>query len=324
MVTLVAGYGIGVGVCCVAWPQTRPDWRIALRLTAMPVPWRIAGVLGITAGMVGFIISMNMTYGATILLEFATAPFWAAWIARVCRGQRLENATIAAMVVTAAGVTILAVDGWMNASEGDAAELINAQHRPVQGASLGMMGTIGYALYTVALRTIDGTATAKTGVSLTLWAALLMVIGSSIAMLVRAGGADSGPLATPGTNIWLSVGHGIALLTGFACYSAGARFLPAAEAVLLSMLEIVVGILFAVFFIGEIPTPLGALGCSMTGLAVGWHGVAACRQGMVQEAGGAAVTTVSADTDAGVFASAMRVSDDGGGPLTGKQQLTTV
>ena len=153
---------------------------------------------------------------------------------------------------------------------------------------------------------------------MSLWGALLMVLGSSIAMLARGGGG-SGPLATPATNIYLSVAHGAALLTGFACYTAGTRYLPAAEAVLLSMLEIVIGIIFAVVFIREIPTPLGSLGCSVTGLAVGWHGVAACRKGLEAEAGEAAVTAV--ESGAAAADAAPAVAADNG---VQQQQLAAV
>ena len=277
MATLVAGYAMGVGACCAAWPHTRTEWRTALRLAAMPIAWRIAGVLAIATAMTSFIVSMNMTYAATVLLEFATMPFWAAGLDRCFRGERLEKATIAAMVVAALGVAILAIDGWVNADEGD--ELHNAKLRPILGGVIGMFGAMGFAVFAVCQKTIEGNLAAKTGVSMSLWGAVLMVLGSSIAMLAK-GGSNSGPMATPAQNIYLSVAHGIALLTGFTCYTAGTRYLPAAEAVLLSMLEIVIGIIFAVVFIDEVPTPLGAVGCSVTGLAVGFHGVRACRKSL--------------------------------------------
>ena len=245
-------------------------------------------------------------------------PFWSAGLDRYFNGQRLEKATIAAMAVAAIGVGILAADGFINASEGEN-ELHNAKHRPVLGSVLGMLGAIGFAIFAVAQKAIEGAAAAKTGVSMSLWGALLMVLGSSIAMLAR-GGAGGGPLATPATNIYLSVAHGAALLTGFACYTAGTRYLPAAEAVLLSMLEIVIGIIFAVVFIREIPTPLGALGCSVTGLAVGWHGVAACRKGLEAEAGEAAVTAVESGADDDDTASAAAAADNG----DQQQQLAAV
>ena len=160
-------------------------------------------------------------------------------------------------------------------------DLINAKHRPILGTVLGLVSASGMGFYSVALRTIEGDASFRTGIAVSFYAALLMVIGSSCAMLAASVGtdADVGPLATPVQNINLSMAHGATLLSGFVCYTRGARYLPAAEAVLLAQSEVPLGILNGILFVGEVPTGLGAIGCVVTALAVGWHSVATCRKG---------------------------------------------
>ena len=61
----------------------------------------------------------------------------------------------------------------------------------------------------------------------------------------------------PLKNSYLSLLHGLIVATGLILYSLGAKYLPSAELVLLSLMEVVGGILWVslpIFGINEIPS----------------------------------------------------------------------
>ena len=96
-------------------------------------------------------------------------------------------------------------------------------------------------------------------------------------MIVISGDEFSMPLK----NILLSMFHGTLVATGLICLSIGARYLPAAEFMLLSLLEVVGGVLWCwipIFGINEVPASLTMFGGATIIFAIAYHAVGTRQQ----------------------------------------------
>ena len=166
---------------------------------------------------------------------------------------------------------------------------------PVVGNILGILSSAGFACYSVTLRVLpsrhlsggakgddaddstgDNDRNADMalvvrlyGLIFSMWAAFLIVLATSILMLFE----HTGPFEMPGINVELSAWHGMFIFAGFCFFTLGAPKLPAPELILLTMLEVVGGILLTYFVLGELPGPLGLVGASLIVVAVVCNGV---------------------------------------------------
>ena len=87
----------------------------------------------------------------------------------------------------------------------------------------------------------------------------------------------------PIINTYLSLLHGTIVASGLILYSLGAKYLPSAELALLSLMEVVGGILWVwmpLFGINEIPSTTVVIGGLVITLAVIFHGIGATRKRM--------------------------------------------
>jgi drug/metabolite transporter (DMT)-like permease len=92
-------------------------------------------------------------------------------------------------------------------------------------------------------------------------------------------------LAMPVRNVYLSILHGSIVGLGLILFSMGAKFLPAAELALLSMMEVVGGVLWVylpVFGIHEVPSTLTVVGGVILLGAIVLDGVGARQQHMIK------------------------------------------
>ena len=79
----------------------------------------------------------------------------------------------------------------------------------------------------------------------------------------------------PVVNSYLSVLHGLFVATGLILYSLGAKYLPSAELALLSLMEVVGGVLWVwlpIFGINEKPSLTVIFGGIVITIAVIYHG----------------------------------------------------
>ena len=107
------------------------------------------------------------------------------------------------------------------------------------------------------------------GLIFSMWAAFLIVLITSILMLLE----NTGPFEMPGINVELSAWHGVFIFVGFCLFTVGAAKLPAPELILLTMLEVVGGILLTYFVLGELPGSLGLVGGCLIVVAVLSNGI---------------------------------------------------
>jgi drug/metabolite transporter (DMT)-like permease len=181
-----------------------------------------------------FMVAITMTTVANVLVTMALAPLVTALFARVALGHRLPRRTWSAIVAGGIGI------GWMYAHE-----LAAVDGRHLVGTGIALAVPLAAALnWTVIQRARGGSAD--------LLAAVL--IGAALSALCTLGAAL--PLrATP---------HDLALLALLGVFQlavpcliavAAARVLAAPEVALLSLLEIVFGVLWTWLGAAEAPSP---------------------------------------------------------------------
>ena len=136
------------------------------------------------------------------------------------------------------------------------------------GALIGFVSASGFALYTVTLRWKPQTPKFTTVILAGLFCATfsLFMLDFSFETFEQM----------PIKNSYLSLLHGLIVASGLILYSLGARYLPAAELALLSLMEVVGGVLWVwipIFGINEQPTLTVILGGIIITLAVCYHGL---------------------------------------------------
>ena len=85
----------------------------------------------------------------------------------------------------------------------------------------------------------------------------------------------------PTINSYLSLLHGFLVASGLILYSLGAKYLPSAELALLSLMEVVGGVLWVwmpIFGINEVPSLTVIIGGIIITFAVLMHGIGAKRK----------------------------------------------
>ena len=87
----------------------------------------------------------------------------------------------------------------------------------------------------------------------------------------------------PVINVYLSLLHGCIVASGLILFSLGAKFLPAAELALLSLMEVIGGVVWVwlpAFGINEVPSLTTLIGGGVVIFAVIMHGMGAQRKRM--------------------------------------------
>ena len=137
----------------------------------------------------------------------------------------------------------------------------------ILGALLGFLSATGFALFTVTIRWKPETPKFTTVVL----GGLFCTIFSFIFL-----GFSFEPFKTmPINNSYLSVLHGFFVASGLILYSLGAKYLPSAELALLSLMEVVGGVLWVwlpIFGINETPSIPVIIGGAIITIAVVYHG----------------------------------------------------
>ena len=143
------------------------------------------------------------------------------------------------------------------------------------GAIIGFISASGFAVYTVTIRwrpmTPKFTTVFLAGTICAIFSFLML--DTSFESFAKM----------PVVNIYLSLLHGCIVASGLILYSLGAKYLPAAELALLSLMEVVGGVLWVwipVFGINEVPGLATIIGGVVITCAVVLHGIGARRKRM--------------------------------------------
>lgn len=180
-----------------------------------------------------FMVAITMTTVANVLVTMAIAPLVTALVARIVLHHRLPARTWTAIVVAGVGIA------WMYAHE-----LAAVEPRHLVGTAIALAVPIAAALnWTVIQRSRSG--------STDLLAAVL--IGAALSSLLAFGVAL--PLrATPHDLVLLAILGVFQLAVPCLIAVAAARVLAAPEAALLSLLEIVFGVVWTWLGAAEAPS----------------------------------------------------------------------
>ena len=183
----------------------------------------------------------------------AAMPFIAAVFGFLILGEILRRSTLISMFIAFFGVCIMIINDSITGT--------------ILGALLGFVSATGFALYTVTIRWKPETPKFTTVVL----AGLFCTIFSFVFL-----GFSFEPFRTmPIINSYLSLLHGLIVATGLILYSLGAKYLPSAELALLSLMEVVGGVLWVwlpIFGINEKPSLTVFFGGVVITIAVIYHG----------------------------------------------------
>ena len=222
----------------------------------------ISGVMGgifLAIAFTGFIYSITITSAAVTLFMLAAMPFIAAIFGYFFINEILRRSTLISMVIAFIGVCIMIINDSITGT--------------VLGALLGFVSATGFALYTVTIRWKPETPKFTTVVL----AGLFCTFFSFIFL-----GFSFEPFNTmPVKNSYLSLLHGLFVASGLILYSLGAKYLPAAELALLSLMEVVGGVLWVwlpIFGINETPSLTVIIGGVVITFAVIFHGYGSRRK----------------------------------------------
>jgi drug/metabolite transporter (DMT)-like permease len=192
-----------------------------------------------------YIAALKTTTVAEVMVIYATLPFVTAGLAFVLNGERTTVRTLIAAGVAFIGVTI------MVASALGTGRLI--------GQAISLMMTVAFGLMIVLQRR-------HPGVSMTSVNAFGAFTAAAFAF-----GLSPHPPVTP-FDLAVLAAFGLATVcVAFILFMEGAKHIPAAEAGLISMLDVVLGPLWVFLFFGELPGPLAMVGGALVIGALLWR-----------------------------------------------------
>jgi drug/metabolite transporter (DMT)-like permease len=184
----------------------------------------------------GFVLAVQSTTVANVVVIMSTTPFFAALFGRIVLGEAVGARTWIALAVAAVGITIMCWDS-LDTATGLVGNLY----------ALGL--ALCYAAHLVTIRAVGGRVDMVPSV----------LIAGAIAIVVAL--PFAWPLDTDSRSLTVSVIMG-AVQVGLPLIfvTMAARYLAAAEVALLAMLEVILGPIWVWLALGERPTALALVG----------------------------------------------------------------
>ena len=251
--------GITIFLVVIAYVLFREGTNFLNSLKRIDI-WSLFGGLVLSLTMFGWVYAITTTVAVTLLM-LALSPILTAFLGYVILGERLSRITLVNIVIVVIGVIIM-VGGSEKSST-------------IIGATYGFFVALGFSIYTITIRHNPEIPKLLTpGLAgffgLILASILIVATGSSFEM--------------PPMNIGISVINGLIVAVGLILFGLGAKYLPSAELVLLTLLVVVAGIFWAwlpIIGINEIPET-NTLICGLFILAaIAFQGVAARKQHII-------------------------------------------
>ena len=223
--------------------------------------WSVFGGLVLSLTMFGWIYALTTTTVAVSLLMLALAPILTAFLGYLILEEKLSRVTLVNMVIVVVGVFVMV---W-NAEK--SSTLI--------GATYGFFTALGFAVYTITIRHNPEIPKLLTPALAGLFSVILVSI-----LLVATGTS----FEMPPINIGISFIHSVVIAVGLILFGLGAKYLPSAELVLLTLLEVVAGIFWAwlpIIGINEIPETNTFIGGLFILTAIVLQGINARKQHII-------------------------------------------
>jgi len=212
----------------------------------------LIGGISLGTANITFILSITSTSTAVTLLMLAAMPFIAAILAYVFLKEKISKTTLIAIIIAAAGVIFMSFD---SKETGTLFGLVN-----------GLLSSLGFAGFTVSLRWRK-----KTPKFTTVAIAGIFCVAVSLLVLLFN---DSNVLISL-KNTSLSALHGFLVCLGLILYSTKSKYLPAADLTLLSLTEVLGGILWVwlpLFGINEVPSTNTLIGGAIITSSIIFYG----------------------------------------------------
>jgi drug/metabolite transporter, DME family len=197
-----------------------------MRSVGWPGVW---GGLGLVAAFSGAIYAFQTTTVANAVLLFSASPFFAAILGRVLLGERVSLVTWLAIGLAALGILVMVGGGiGGGAMDGNIAAVLSA---------------LGFAIFTITLR---WGKLANMLPSVALGGVFSMLAGSIVGVILQQ------TLAIPLRDAAIAAAMGAVTLSGgMLLYTLGSRVVPAAQATLLSLIEVLLAPVWVWLFLGE-------------------------------------------------------------------------
>ena len=192
------------------------------------------GGCALAVAFTGMILGFQLTTVANVMFILSTSPFFSALLGWYFLGEKLRRITVLSMFAAWIGVSIMVLDG------------------------LGGKGWIGCLVaLTMTVATSAYAVIARKGRKQNMFPSI--VIGACLSMLISAFMMDG--FAIPIGDMSLCFVLGVFQLgLGYATFTLGARYVPAAELQVLAMTEVVLNPLWVFIGVGERPSDLSLVG----------------------------------------------------------------
>lgn len=192
----------------------------------------VIGGLGLVAAFSGAIYAFQATTVANAVLLFSASPFFAAVLGWLLLAEPVRRITWVAIALAVIGITVMVGAGiGGGAMDGNVAALLSA---------------FGFAVFTVTLR---WGKLADMLPAVALGGVFSMVIGAGMAMALGQ------TLMVPAREVAIAAAMGALTLTGgMVLYTLGSRAVPAAQATLLSLVEVLLAPIWVWLFLDETVT----------------------------------------------------------------------
>ena len=200
----------------------------------------LVGACGLVAAFSGYILSITVTTAANTLFMLAAAPFIAAFLGIVLLREQVRLITWIAMTLAFSGIGVMVLEG-----------LASGQ---LFGGLIALVSALGFAVFSVSLRF-------RRQLPKLVTIALAGLLCALVTLVIIFLGNDT--LTMPFRNVCLSILHGFIVAIGLILYSIGSKILPAAQLTLLSMVEVVGGVVWVylpIFGIHEVPSVMTVIG----------------------------------------------------------------
>ena len=212
----------------------------------------LIGGISLGTANITFILSITATSAAVTLLMLAAMPFIAAILAYVFLKEKISKTTLIAITIAAAGVIFMSFD--------------SRETGTVFGLVTGLISSLGFAGFTVSLRwrknTPKFTTVAIAGIFCSIVSILVLLFNDSTVLISLK-------------NTSLSALHGFLVCLGLILYSTKSKYLPAADLTLLSLTEVLGGILWVwlpLFGINEVPNTNTLIGGAIITSSIIFYG----------------------------------------------------
>ena len=235
----------GMALVLMIWIAAGSRGRISRELRAVGWPGLLGG-LGLVMAFSGAIYSFQTTTVANAVLLFTASPFFAAVLGRVLLAEAVSPLTWAAIGLAILGVGVMVGGGIAGGT--------------IIGNVAALLSALGFAIFSVTLRW---------GRRADMLPAILL--GGLLAMVAGAlaTAATGETLWMPPRDIAIAFSMGAVTLSGgLILFTLGSRVVPAAQATLISLVEVLLAPVWAWAFLNEIVTTGTLIGGSVLLAAV--------------------------------------------------------